>query len=425
MSKIKLIIFIIFLSSSLIAAKPVTINFAMGTNTPNLDLTKKLLKKFEKHNPNVNVKIMRMPDSADENYSFILQSLQAKSDKVDIFYIDVTWPGDLADNLVDLNKYNGKKVLETLIPVAKKMYYVNGKLVAYPWNVEAAILYYRKDLLKKYNLQPPTTWMELTKAAYIIQKEEQNAGNKDFVGFVWQGDAYAGLSCNAYEWIYSQGGGKLVNDNKQITVNNKNAIAALTLAANWVGTISPKGVLSMQEESTRRAFQSGNAAFMRNWPYCYTLMQEKSSKVKDDFGISILPGSENRKGSGVIGGWGIGINKYSKHPELAAKVVEFLVSPESQKERALKIGAYPTAKEVANDPTLTKAMPYYPIMRDAVNNGLLRPAIETSPNYNKISQLFYKTVYKVLAKEQTPAVAVDNLANQIHLISKLPIEDQK
>jgi trehalose/maltose transport system substrate-binding protein len=422
MSKLKLIFAGIFLSCSLIAAEPVTINFAMGTNTPNLDLTKKLLKEFEKQNPNVKVKILRLPDSADENYSFILQSLQAKSDKVDIFYIDVTWPGDLVSNLVDLNKYNGGKVLETLIPIAKKMYNVNGKLVAYPWNVEAAILYYRKDLLKKYNIQPPTTWMELTKAAYTVQQGEQAAGNKDFVGFVWQGDAYAGLACNAYEWIYSQGGGKLVNDNKQITINNKNAIAALTLATNWVGTISPKGVLSLQEESTRRAFQSGNAAFMRNWPYCYTLMQEKGSVVKDNFGISILPGSEKHKGSGVIGGWGIGINKYSKHPELAAKVAEFLVSPKSQKERALKIGAYPTAKEITNDPELTKAMPYYPTMRDAVNNGLLRPAIETSPNYNQISQAFYKAVYKVLTKEETPAVAVDNLANQIHSISKLPIK---
>ena len=422
MKKSFIILGTLLMSFSLLAAKPVTINFAMGTNTPNLELTKKLLEKFEKQNPNIKVNIQRLPNSANENYAYILQMLQAKSDKADLFYIDVTWPGDLASNLLDLNEYGGKKVLETLIPVAKKMYSVDGKLVAYPWNVEAAVLYYRKDLLEKYNVQPPTTWMELTKAAYTVQQGERAAGNQDFVGFVWQGNAYAGLSCNAYEWINSQGGGKLVNNDKQVTINNKNAVTALTLAANWVGTISPRGVLSMQEEETRNTFQSGNAAFMRNWPYCYTLLQEKDSKVKDKFGISILPGTETLKGSGVIGGWGIGINKYSKQPELAAKVAAFLVSPESQKERALTIGAYPTAKDVCNDPALTEAMPYYPTMRDAVNNGLLRPAIELSPNYNQVEQLFYKDVYKVLTKEQSSAVALDNLSNQIHTITKFPIK---
>ena len=71
---------------------------------------------------------------------------------------------------------------------------------------------------------------------------------------------------------------------------------------------------------------------------------------------------------------------------------------------------------------LTKAMPYYPTMRDAVNNGLLRPAIELSPNYNQVEQLFYKDVYKVLTKEQSSAVALDNLSNQIHTITKFPIK---
>ena len=56
---------------------------------------------------------------------------------------------------------------------------------------------------------------------------------------------------------------------EKVTLNNPNAIKAIRLAKSWIGTISPKGVLSMDEEKSRAVFQSGNAAFMRNWPYAY------------------------------------------------------------------------------------------------------------------------------------------------------------
>ena len=36
-----------------------------------------------------------------------------------------------------------------------------GKLYAYPQSSDGALLYYRKDLLDKANLQPPKTWDEM------------------------------------------------------------------------------------------------------------------------------------------------------------------------------------------------------------------------------------------------------------------------
>ncbi|MDZ7910152.1 MAG: hypothetical protein U5N10_19250 [Gemmobacter sp.] len=56
-----------------------------------------------------------------------------------------------------------------------------------------------------------------------------------------------------------------------ISVNNLQAVAALDLVKSWVGTISPGGVLAYQEEEARGVWQTGNAVFMRNWPYAYGL----------------------------------------------------------------------------------------------------------------------------------------------------------
>ena len=53
-------------------------------------------------------------------------------------------------------------------------------------------------------------------------------------GFVWQGNAYEGLTCDALEWVASHGGGMIVEKDGTISINNANAAAALDMAAGLV-----------------------------------------------------------------------------------------------------------------------------------------------------------------------------------------------
>ena len=78
---------------------------------------------------------------------------------------------------------------------------MNNKLLALPITMDAGILYYRTDLLKKYGYRaPPQTWDELGKMARVIQTGERRAGKNDFWGFAWQGEEGESLTCNALEW---------------------------------------------------------------------------------------------------------------------------------------------------------------------------------------------------------------------------------
>ena len=112
--------------------------------------------------------------------------------------------------------------------------------------------------------------------AQTIQEGERNSGSADFWGFLWQGAAFEGLTCNGLEWLASNGAGTIVEPDGKISINNPQTKAALALAKGWVGTISPKGVTTYKEEESRNTFQGGRAAFLRNWPYVYALANGKT-----------------------------------------------------------------------------------------------------------------------------------------------------
>ena len=147
---------------------------------------------------------------------------------------------------------------------------------------------------------------------------ERAAGKADLWGYVWQGSAYEGLTCNALEWVKSNGGGQIIEPDGSITIFNDNAVAALEMAKGWVGTISPPGVLSYMEEESRGVWQTGNAVFMRNWPYAYGLGDGDDSPIKGLFDVAPLPsGGGDNASAATLGGWNVAVSRFSPNPEAA------------------------------------------------------------------------------------------------------------
>src|SRR4029078_13535290 len=179
-----------------------------------------LAKRFTK-DTGIKVSVTPHPAASDAAYSQLARAFSSKSSSIDVAMIDVVWPGAFAPYLVDLKPKLGKQSkLHAAGIVANDT--INGKLVAMPWFGDYGILYYRTDLLKKYGYKaPPKTWADLFKMAQKIQTGEQKS-NPNFAGFVFQGNSYEGLTCNALEWIASAGGGHMI-DNGKATINNTKA----------------------------------------------------------------------------------------------------------------------------------------------------------------------------------------------------------
>ena len=353
------------------------------------------------------VTLVPMPASTTDQFGQYRLWLAAGTADVDLYQTDVIWAPQLADHFVDLTEA-ARDLAPLHFPSIIESQTVNGKLVALPIFTDAPALYYRKDLLEKYGVAVPKTWAELTVAAQTVQDGERAAGKGDFWGFVWQGNAYEGLTCNALEWVKSFGGGQIVEPDGSISINNPAAIAALEQAKVWVSTISPGGVLAYQEEESRGVWQTGNAAFMRNWPYAYGLGNGDDSAVKGLFGVTTLPtGGDNPTSAATLGGWNVAVSKYSTKQETAISLALYLAGPEAQKQRAINESNLPTIVALYDDADIAAAQPIIPQWKDVFLQAVPRPSAPTLGKYNEVSSLFWSAVHETLSGNGS---AADNLA---------------
>jgi len=374
------------------------------------------IERFKEICPNITVNRIDGDANGQNLLASYLTAFEAQSKDFDVIRVDVIWPGLLADHLLDMNEYTPKEQVESYLPALLVNNTVDGRLVALPLRIGFGMLYYRTDLFEKYGFTaPPATWEELETMAQTIQDGERAAGNAEFWGFVWQGSAYEGLTCNALEWQVANGGGSILTPDKEIQVNNEAAIAAFERAAGWVETISPPGVLSYQEEDARGIWHAGNAAFMRNWPYAYSTSLT-SEVIGDKFDVAPLPAGDSGTGAAALGGWHIGVSRYSAHPEAAAAFAVYMTSAENQKHYSIDTTSPPAVFALYDDPDIQAAMPFASPEVVAVTTP--RPSTVAAEKYNQLSTLYFTAIHAILSGESDAASALELLQLDIEALLK-------
>lgn len=402
---------------SVAGAHAATITISCGSVGQDFEFCKKTTEDWAKKTGNT-VKLFTPPQSTTDILALFRQMFAAKSSDLDVINVDVVWPGMIKDHLLDLKPYS-KGVEKEHFPSIVANNTADGRLIAMPWFTDAGLLYYRKDLLEKHGEKAPTTWEELAATAKKIQDAERKAGNADMQGFVFQAKAYEGLTCDAVEWLWSYGGGNIVDDKGNITVNNPKAAKALNTAASWIGTIAPTGVLNYGEEDARGVFQSGNAVFMRNWPYAWSLGNGKDSKIAGKIGVSALPkGGADGKNAATLGGWQLAVSKYSKNPKEAADLVMYMTSKEIQKERAIKGSYNPTIPALYQDKDVLAAAPFFGDLYNVFTSAVPRPATATGLKYNEVSAAFWNATHDVLSGKEKAETSLGKLEGKLKQIKR-------
>jgi trehalose/maltose transport system substrate-binding protein len=387
----------------------VNVNIVSGAVGSDIAVYQELVKPWEEQTGNT-VTFVPMPSSTTDQFAQYKLWLAAGNADIDVYLVDVIWAPQLSEQFLDLSEA-AASVIPDHFPSIVESQTVDGKLVAMPFFTDAPALYYRKDLLEKHGVEVPKTWDDLTVAAQKVMDAERAEGQNDLWGYVWQGAAYEGLTCNALEWIKSNGGGQIIEPDGTISVFNDHAVAALEMAKGWVGTISPQGVLSYKEEESRGVWQTGNAVFMRNWPYAYALGNGADSPIAGKFDVAPLPsGGGDNKSAATLGGWNIAVSRYSPNPEVATELALYMTSADYQKQAALRLSHLPTIQSLYDDAEIAEQQSLIPRWKEIFLNAVPRPSAPTKVAYNEVSSKFWTAVHETLSGTGTAAENLEILS---------------
>jgi multiple sugar transport system substrate-binding protein len=370
------------------------VTVCMGKDTGG-DVTE-AVKQFNTQQNGVTVELLEFSTAADEQRAQFVQRQEAKSGECDVFSSDVIWTAEFASQgwLYDMTPYVESRKDE-LIPATLETANYDGKYWGVPQQTDAAFLYYRTDQVK----EQPETWQEV----YEI------AGQTD--GIVYQGAPYEGLTCDFLEIAFAAGGQVLSEDGKTAVIDSPENLKALQLMVDGVENgVAVNGVTTYMEEESRRFFESGQATFMRNWPYAYALGQKQGSKIKGKFDVMPFPEFEGAGRAGILGGHNQVVSVYSENPGGALKWIDYVTGAENQKRQFLDYSQAPPLAAVYDDPDVQRKYRFATQLRDAVSQAKARPV---SPVYPQISQAIYKNVNEALSGRTSPKDALKRAQSQM------------
>jgi multiple sugar transport system substrate-binding protein len=331
----------------------------------------------------------------------------------DVFLMDVAWLGLFAASnwLAPLEQVDRSPFFAQLLNLVDVH---DGRLLALPVYLDAGLLYYRQDLLERFDIaKPPETWPELLEQASTIQ-EAMRQHDPDFYGFVWQGKQYEGLMTNFQEFAGTQGGFVVSNGARpRIGLDQPQNRAALRLMHDliWTYKLSPAFTYTeMQEEETRLLFQTGGALFARNWPYAWALHQSKDSPVRGKVGVALPPAPLAGERTSALGGWHIGVSTFSDVKPLAMAFVQYVCSYAVQKRMVLRLGWNPGRRDLYTDAEVLQHAPHLQVLQKALQIATPRPML---PYYPQLSVIVQRHINNVLAGRVDAASALQEAEREI------------
>lgn len=358
---------------------------------------KSIAERWNEAEPDrASVRVEVLPEGADDQRQQLSLELNAEGSAFDILSLDVIWTGEFAQNgWLEPIHDEVSAATEDLIPGAVSSASYQGEVWAVPFISGAGLLYYRSDLVD----EAPRTWDELVEVGQRAAEEE------DIAAYVAQGARYEGMVVNYLELLYSAGGDLYNEDQTEVVFNDGDAAAqALSFMQDGIdeGYFAP-GFNTMMEDDARNEFQSGNAVFMRNWPFAYPLMQDEAeSEVAGSFEIAPLPTFDGEGSTSAVGGVNNAVSAFSEHKEDA---LAFALFAATDADAQLEV-----AEEHAQVPVLSTVYdqleddPVFRVLADVVPFAQPRPPI---PDWNGISTTMQQNLYPAYNGEMDHEAALD------------------
>lgn len=386
--------------------QPVVLNLLM--TAPDAQPWKEgIIKDFESKNPGIRINIIEGPNATNLLEDLYTSAFILGDSPYDLINMDVIWTPKFAAAgwLLDLTDKVTESELTAFSPKDVEGGRYKGRLYRIPMRSDVGMLYYREDLLKQAGFNPPETFTDLIKISQALKQQD-----KINWGYIWQGRQYEGLAAMFVEILQGFGGFWVNPNTLEVGLDRPETLKAIAFLKETIATgISPPGVTTYQEEETRRIFQSGQAVFLRSWPYVWPLANEKDSPIRGKIAIKPMVSAPGENSGACLGGWGLGISKTTKHPQEAWKAIQYFTSEAAQRRFILQAGFVPSRRSLFTDPQIVTTYPHYPQLLEVVEQAVLRPPIA---QYAQTSDILQRYLSAALTNRMTPEAAMKAAAQE-------------
>ncbi len=329
--------------------------------------------EYSRLNPDVSFEILKLSGSSLFEKSVI--DMKAGVGTYDLVLIDdpnatliqkAGWLTDLGAMYDERGLSLDSDFIPTLTRLGRFPYGDTGSLFCLPLVGNVELFAYRRDLMDKYNLDPPDTWDNVMTAARTLAANESeidpvlfrgSKGNPIVTGFL------------PLFWAF---GGKILVDG-QPAMDTPQALTALEFYLE-LAKYAPEGVAMYQSAQVKDAIYSGRGAMaIEVWPgWIKNLDNPDESAVVGKVVVTKHP-AQVEKSSPMIGVWLAGIPEASQHKSAAFDFLQFLTSADMQEKMADATGIPPTRVSVHQVPSLVEKYAWYPAQLDGLQNGVPRP----------------------------------------------------
>jgi multiple sugar transport system substrate-binding protein len=354
-----------------------------------------LIESFNASQSDVTASYIELGADTDAARTAAIQRLEGGATDCDVYMTDVTWTPEWALQgwLYDQTDLVAEVAGDVMPSVLETTVY-DGRNWSTPFYTNAALILYRDD-----KVEAPATWKDLYAQAASSPEDK----------LFLQAKPYEGLTVNFLELLYSAGG-EVLSESGEILIDSEETRTALEFMRDGLedGAID-RASLTYDETAARRAFESGEGAYQRNWPNSYASALE--TPVGENVAVAALPAfDEDNEPAGVLGGWNLAVPLTAKNPEGAVAFITYTVGAEFQKQMFLENSQAPVIADIYSDPDVTAALPFAETLRDSLESSKPRPK---SPVYAQISRAIYTNVYAVLNEGLDIDEAVDKMVAEL------------
>jgi multiple sugar transport system substrate-binding protein len=300
----------------------------------------------------------------------VLEGTQ-KSGAFDVIVLDSPWVGEFweAGYVEDLKGYIDKTKPEVIqyddfVEVFRVISDWNGHIVGMPFGAYFVTLDYRKDLFEQEGFTPPKTFAEWKKIAAHFTKNDKYPGMYGLAMNNLQGSP---VGQAWFEYIWNFGGKPFKScfpgsDNPYADVkpmiNSPEGVAAVELMKEML-QYEPPGALSMAWDERAQAFASGRVAMVSAWSVRTPIFLDPNrSGIAEKFGSAVIPATEGLKPVPPVGGWVMGLSKYSKQKDLAWDYTKWFTSVDIHK-KFVVAGGPPSRYTAFQDSELVSKFPWF------------------------------------------------------------------